>query len=391
MAIRGRAWLPALAAALLAAAQLAPAQLSTADHLADPGFWPTRDGASRDDYVGSEVCGSCHAAKAASQKTTGMAQSLHPAADSEILRTHPHMSFQVRNYHYQIETSPTGSTYRVTDGTDTLAASLLWAFGTGKVGQSYLFKKENGNFYEARVTYFDSLGNVDFTPARELNNPKDIHEAMYRPVDGDEIRRCFACHTTGASIAGKLDEKKLVPGVSCEACHGGGRTHVLAAAAAQVAGAPQEALGTIFNPARLMPADSVDFCGACHGTFWDVKLSSAKGVGTVKAQPYRLETSQCSSKSGGRITCTTCHDPHEPLETQPAAYDAACLKCHANAREAAGPSEASGKTLERTRTCPISAGKCVTCHMPKVYVPEMKYSFTDHRIRIVGSDTSYPE
>jgi hypothetical protein len=49
------------------------AQLSTSDHLADPGFWPTQNGTSRDEYAGSKIRASCHAGKVASQKTTAMA------------------------------------------------------------------------------------------------------------------------------------------------------------------------------------------------------------------------------------------------------------------------------------------------------------------------------
>lgn len=364
---------------------LLQAQLSTTDHLADPGFWPTKDGEARSDYVGSKVCASCHAEKAASQKTTPMARSLHTANDSDVLHTYRDMNFKVHNYRYNIQTSTKGSIYQVTDGTHTFTAPLLWAFGTGEVGQSYLFKKEDGNFYEARVTYFETLHNLDFTPTRALENPKDLEEAVGRQVDSDEIGRCFACHTTAANIAGKFDEEKAVPGISCEACHGGGAKHVAAAQAAQMAGAPEQALGTIFNPAQLMPVDAVDFCGACHGTFWDVKLSGAKGVATVKAQPYRLEGSKCFRKPSSLITCVACHNPHETLQREPTAYDGVCLKCHtanlANAKQ----------TADHFATCPVSTSNCVTCHMPKVYVPEMHYSFTDHRIRIVQKGEAYPE
>ena len=85
---------------------------------------------------------------------------------------------------------------RLVNGTNTLTANLLWAFGVGRAGQSYLFKREDGKFYEARVTYFDTLKTIDFTPARALTSPKNIEEAMFRPVGSEEITRCFACHTT---------------------------------------------------------------------------------------------------------------------------------------------------------------------------------------------------
>ncbi len=372
-----------LFAGLFVMALSARAQLSTDDHLADPGFWPTQPAASRADFVGSPQCASCHAAKAASQKLTPMALTAMHADDSEVLHDHPVMNFGIGPYRYEIKTGAKGSTYSVTDGKHPSTATLLWAFGTGKVGQSYLFKHEDGNFYEARVTYFGALQNLHFTPSRALASPKDVDEAMYRPVDGSEIKRCFGCHTTAATIGDKFDEGSLILGITCEACHGAGAKHVSAAEAAKVAGMPDAARGTIYNPAQLNAIDSVDFCGACHGTFWDVKLSGAKGVTTVKSQPYRLESSKCWNKGDSRLTCVACHNPHEQVKTEAAAYDATCLSCHAADAKAAA--DHAGKA------CPVATKDCVTCHMPKVYVPEMHTKFTDHRIRIAREGEAYPE
>src|SRR5882762_86754 len=126
------------------------AQLSTADHLAEPGFWPTRSGASRSEYVGAAQCASCHPQQVASQKKTAMAQTTVHTSASPILASHPEMNFAIGRYHYEIKTHSQQSVYSVTDGTRTLTASLLWAFGNGRVGQSYLFKNPDGKFYEAQ-------------------------------------------------------------------------------------------------------------------------------------------------------------------------------------------------------------------------------------------------
>jgi hypothetical protein len=37
----------------------------------------------------------------------------------------------------------------------------------------------------------------------------------------------------------------------------------------------------IFDPGQLGATDSVDFCGACHPTSWDVRLSGKTGNTTV--------------------------------------------------------------------------------------------------------------
>jgi hypothetical protein len=360
-------------------------QLSTQDHLAEPGFWPTQHGVSRSDYLGSQACAACHAARTASQKNTPMARNATLAGDSEILHAHPDMKFAVGPYHYEIKTGAERSVYTVGAGPRSLTANLLWAFGTGRAGQSYLFKKSDGNFYEARVTYFDTLKSIHFTPARALTSPKNVEEAMYRPVSAAEIARCFGCHTTASTIGERFEEKKLIPGVTCEACHGAGASHVASAQSAVLAGIADETPGGIFNPAHLNPVDSVDFCGACHGAWWDVKLSGVTGVSTARSQPYRLEESKCWGKGDARLTCIACHDPHKQLQTEPATYDEVCFGCHVATAGQKTTADHPGKP------CPRNTKNCVSCHMEKVYVPEMHYKFTDHRIRIVRANEPFPE
>ena len=359
------------------------AQLSTPDHLAEPGFWPTRNVTSREEYVGSQVCASCHAGKVAAQKNTSMAKTAAHAGDADILRATAKLNFNVGQFAYEIRSEGSKSVYTVSDGTHSLSFPLVWAFGTGRVGQSYLFKKDDGKFYEARVTYFDTLKNLHFTPGRELDAPKDLQEAMERKVPAEEIERCFACHTTAATMGTHFDEQKLMLGVTCEACHGPGAKHVAAAQMANVAGTPDAARGTIFNAAQLDPPDTVDFCGACHATFWDVKITEAKGVATAKSQPYRLEQSKCWGNGDARLTCPACHDPHQQLVTEAAAYDRFCVNCHAAGMK---------KTDDHAgAVCKVATKECSSCHMPKVNVPEMHYAFTDHRIRVVRAGEAYPE
>jgi RNA polymerase sigma factor (sigma-70 family) len=142
------------------------------------------------------------------------------------------------------------------------------------------------------------------------------------------------------------------------------------------------ALEAILNPAKLDPAASVDFCGACHATFWDVKLANEQGIAALRSQPNRLQSSRCWGAGDARLTCVACHDPHVPLVREAASYDTRCLSCHVQAA-------ASSTTPARTtpdhpgRACPVARESCVTCHMPKYDAPGMHHEFTDHWIRIV--------
>jgi hypothetical protein len=360
------------------------AQLSTSDHLADPGFWPTKAGTPREQYAGASTCASCHGKISATQRSTPMSATAVRAADASILHSHPSLNFAVGTYHYEIKTSGKQPNYTVTNGNRSLSASLLWAFGTGLVGQSYLFKKEDGKFYEARVTYFETLHDLGFTPDRALAAPKNIEEAMYRPVDVAEAERCLACHTTAWLTNGHIDEKNLVPGIQCEACHGPGAFHTSDMEAAQISGLAFAGEQRIYSPGKLSPNDSVDFCGSCHTTWWDVKLSGVKGVSNVKSQPYRLESSKCWGKGDARLTCVACHDPHQPLQAETASYDPVCMSCHESAASA-------NSNVHAGMSCTVGKKDCASCHMPKVYVPEMHYNFTDHRIRIAKAGEPYPE
>jgi hypothetical protein len=183
-----------------------------------------------------------------------MAATAMLAKDSADLRSHSPLLFSFGSYRYEIRTEHGEITYFVTDGIDTLESTLLWAFGSGPVGQSYLFKKPNGNFYEARVSYFDSLKALHFTPGFALNSPMTFELAATRYVDPEEIVRCFSCHTTGTTIGSRFNGSKVTPGVTCEACHGPGQKHVDTMLMAKIAGIDDVREKGIFNTARLSPA-----------------------------------------------------------------------------------------------------------------------------------------
>ena len=125
------------------------------------------------------------------------------------------------------------------------------------------------------------------------------------------------------------------------------------------------------NPARLDPAGSVDFCGACHATFWDVKLAGEQGVAALRSQPNRLQSSKCWGDGDARITCVACHDPHEPLVREAASYDSRCLSCHVRARD-----------RSRRRTSP---GRAVPGRHPGLHdLPHAEVRSAGHAPRVHG-------
>ena len=353
--------------------------MATADRVQQPGFWPTKGSPSREEYVGPAACVRCHAAHAG-QAATSMARTLARAPDSEVLRAHERLAFQVGRFAYEIARGEGGSVYSVADGTRALRSPLAWAFGAGKIGQTYMFERA-GALFEGRVSYYESIRGLGFTPTRALAEPRDLEEAMGRPVGAAEGRRCFGCHTAASTIGGALDLARLIPGVSCESCHGPGARHVAAIEQGRLA----EGLRATTNPKTLDPTASVDFCGACHATWWDVTLAGEKGIAALRSQPHRLQSSRCWGEGDARLTCVACHDPHEPLVREPLSYDERCLACHAG--------RGGRATRDRPgRACPVGTTGCTTCHMPKYEVPEMHHRFTDHLIRVLkpGGTTTAP-
>jgi len=355
--------------ALVTAAVGGGGQMTTADRVASAGWWPTSGSPARAGYVGTPACAPCHAGVTAIQPSTAMARTAGPAARSDVLRAIPRLSFSRGGYDYAIASSGAAPAYTVSDGERSVSAPLAWVFGVGSVGQSFLFERD-GAFHEARVSYYASLHGLAFTPGRAIQAPRDLAEAMARRVDPAELRRCFGCHTTAPTTSNTFDPAKAVPGITCEACHGPGREHV--DAMHRPPAAKRDA--AILNPMRLGPAESVDFCGACHLTFWDVTVGGETGIAAMRSQPFRLQSSRCWRTPDARLTCVACHDPHRPLVSDAAAYDTRCLACHVT--------PGMEPTAERhERACPVGTSRCTGCHMPKYDAPDMHQDFTDHRIQ----------
>jgi hypothetical protein len=70
------------------------AQMATEDRLLFRGWWPRHSTASADQYVGPGECAKCHAGKAATQKSTPMALTAQPVAESTVLSKSNRLAFQ---------------------------------------------------------------------------------------------------------------------------------------------------------------------------------------------------------------------------------------------------------------------------------------------------------
>ena len=343
----------------------------------------------KEGFVGREVCAGCHIQKNRTQSQTAMAHALGNPGDNRVLRSHPQMTFRTGSYTYEISNDEKQSFYRVTDGKETISEPIAYVFGNAHVAQTYILR-HNGKLYEGRVSYYSGIDGLDWTIGDALNPPPSLEAAFGRDISGDESRNCFSCHGTAAVVDTKLQLERLIPGVTCEACHGPGRSHVEAMRSGNSEGF------FIFNPKTLAPdALSQEFCGACHRSANTVgMMPDLGGIANVRFQPYRVATSRSHDANDPHFACIACHDPHIDLPQQGASSDSKCTTCHVP--KPATPVSASKASVNKSsgsseaKPCPVATANCDSCHMPKVEIPGTHFKFTDHRIRIVRAGEPYP-
>jgi len=331
--------------------------------------------------TGAGGCGGCHRAQSREQPHTPMGEALLLPSSNSTLSTHPRLVVRKGSYTYLVETHGHESTYSVSDGQQTISIPIRWTVGQGM--QTWVFER-NGSYFESLISYYPSIQGLDTTVGDESLTPHSLEEAAGRKLTLGDTKDCFACHSSNSANKGQLTLDTLQEGITCDHCHAGAGTHQL------------DALQGIFDTApaslRKLPTEDIsNFCGQCHRSWEAVVRNHTRGVVNVRFQPYRLANSKCFSGTDPRIACTACHDPHRNLVRDDAAYDGKCRACHTPSPTSAQPTSISQLTVLTTaKACPVAGANCVSCHMPKVTLPQAPITFTDHHIRIVKPGAPYP-
>jgi hypothetical protein len=305
-------------------------------------------------------CAACHTKQAQHYSQTPMARALLRGGASEILRKLTPLTFSDGPFRYTI----TRDRYQVSDGRTTISAPVLWAFGAGVAGQTFVFEYD-GALYESRVSYYPRIEGLDLTIGAAGSKPATVLMAAGRRMQSQDVSECFGCHSTSQ---GRFSLDSMAPGVQCGACHADIVKHEIS-----VASVPR-------SLRKLSTEEISELCGRCHRTWEQISINGPKGVANVRFQPYRLTNSKCYDTEDRRISCVACHDPHASLDTRAETYDARCVACHSKGSRSA----ASG------RICPTGTERCTECHMPKYEIPGSHMIFSDHQIRIVRNKEDYP-
>jgi hypothetical protein len=334
--------------------------------------------------AGNITCTTCHTAQARSQPETSMARAIQRPEADPLFEKHPKLTFKLGKYSYAIERRGAEVSYSVSDGRDTISLPLHYAFGVGS--QTFVLERD-GRLYESFVSYYPAIDGLDITMGDQHLDPKTLLEAMGRDVTESEATSCFGCHSTGSVVNKQLDLNSMVPGVKCEHCHVGAMQHLEAISHGKLDAVPPKLK-------KLSPEDLSNFCGQCHRTWETVVRNKWQGEMDVRFQPYRLANSKCFDGVDQRISCLSCHDPHQEIVRVDKTYDAKCLACHtAEAKPSVGMLAAHTSqppSQVKMPTCPVSKSDCVSCHMPRVQLPGGHMIFADHEIRVVHPGEAYP-
>jgi hypothetical protein len=199
-------------------------------------------------------------------------------------------------------------------------------------------------------------------------DPDAFQMALHKEIrlldvnDGVFVARASDTKTTieraTSALRARFDERNLVElGIGCESCHLGAKEHV-ADPRTKTSFVPRAPYLSVTYPAgEAEPVNRA--CARCHQVLfsaypwtWEgglrAKNPGGSHINSGEGRDFLL--GGCASK----MTCTTCHDPHEP-EGKPRSDNGVCTKCHAG-KEGREHSHHDPKG---------EGGQCVSCHMAK--------------------------
>lgn len=364
-------------------------------------------------YLDPAVCRPCHLQIYQTYQRTGMGRSLfrprpekmiedwkrqntfyHPASDRYYTMSERDGKYYQRRH----QIGPGGREDNAVE------KEIHFVVGSGNHARTYLHRSPDGKVVELPASWYSEKGGF------WAMNPG------YDRPDHDGFRRrityaCLFCHNAYPEIEPGSDSfgrdsiftGRVPEGIDCQRCHGPGRAHIETMQKKDAT--VEEVRRSIVNPARLSSERQMEVCMQCHlettsarlpnfirryerGAFsyrpgeplgsYILHFDHAPGTGhedkfEIVSAAYRLPKSACFQKGNGKLTCITCHDPHNIPRGEEAArhYIAVCEGCHG-----AGLQELISSKRHTT------SKDCLGCHMPKRRTEDVVHVvMTDHFIQ----------
>jgi hypothetical protein len=330
-------------------------------------------------YAGNQACRKCHLSIVKQQEASAHATQVRrvaPGAPLGSYQTGQQVKDPVTAAVYQVRYQGGRNELYLQAGALSASAPIVWEFGSGRRARGYILRTGQNEYVDCRLNWYRQTGGWDFASGQDRLNRILIAQPLGRSLPPAEVARCFGCHSSHiyaerATPAGTPAEQlrfnfdRSPGGLTCEGCHGPRAEHV---AAFEKPNPPR--------PAGMTAAEMNRICARCHSK---ANIDPSHDV-LARFQPWGLERSRCYIESAGRLSCSSCHDPHDNARTEAAYYEAKCVTCHSDR----GRSEKLAKSL-----CSVNqVSGCVSCHMPKDNEGMRHVPLTDHRIRIVRKDAA---
>jgi len=365
-----------------------------------------------DGYVGSGACATCHRSIYESFSKTDMGRSMSEITPA-VMKNVPSGAQVISprlNRHYEVFVHE-GKLYQSEYALNAAGQDLFrethkldFLIGSGANGIGGIVQ-QGEYIFEAPLSWYSKTGKWALSPGYEFGD-----YGFNRPI----LAACIVCHSGRPRISSSQSAKMMDPpfaelAIGCENCHGPGETHVVSLEM----GSPlsMDSTSYMVNPGKLSPWLSNNICMSCHQAGDARVLREGKSYRdfrpgqnledtlSIFLVPFdrgsapkddllehylSMRLSKCFLKSGGKLTCITCHDPHVQPSAQlaPQYFHQKCLTCHTE-KSCALP------LIVRNRKTPPD--DCAGCHMPKRDVTVISHSvLTNHRI-VAQAEEPFPD
>ena len=360
-------------------------------------------------YVEPQTCQPCHSDIHDSYQQVAMGRSFYvPTAENVIedYEVNNHFYHELSNRHYRM-IQRDGRFYQRRYQLDAqgreqnvFEMEATHIIGSGIHARSYLHLDAGGVLRQLPASWYTQEQRWAMSPGYDRSD----HEGFSRQV----THACMFCHNAYPPLPEPSDRlgldsrfpRELPSGIDCQRCHGPGARHLELVSSGRADAAD---IGrAIVNPVRLGPEREMEVCMQCHlpvatagphiqrfgrsiysyrpgepladyAVRFDLVDPETRELSErfeVDSSSYRLRRSPCFIGSRGKMTCTTCHDPHHAPRGEDAVrhYRERCMDCHAKVSPQAHPQPGESD--------------CASCHMPQRRTQDAVHVvMTDHFIQ----------